>query len=130
MKPWLLVLMLALAACSEIPVANERASAPLSADGFHEPTLRLADGETIRNPIPPYPKESRNAREEGTVLLLALVGVEGRAKEVSVSRSSGYDRLDQSALETVRTWRFLPARQGDKPVEGSVVVPIRFSLTQ
>jgi protein TonB len=44
-----------------------------------------------------------------------------------VLKSSGYDMLDQSALETVRArWRFIPARRDGVPVADTVQVPIRF----
>jgi len=42
--------------------------------------------------------------------------------------SSGSPRLDQAALDTVKRWRFVPARQGDQSVAAWVVVPISFSL--
>ncbi|MGZ8200307.1 MAG: energy transducer TonB family protein, partial [Methylosarcina sp.] len=35
---------------------------------------------------------------------------------------------DESAMEAVKKWRFIPARRGDNPVASSVVVPILFSL--
>ncbi|MDB5904867.1 MAG: outer rane transport energization protein TonB, partial [Betaproteobacteria bacterium] len=48
--------------------------------------------------------------------------------EVQVKASSGSERLDTTALETVRHWKFIPARRGDTPVEAWVLVPISFSL--
>ena len=36
--------------------------------------------------------------------------------------------LDDAALQTVRRWRFVPARRGDTPVESWVDVPIIFRL--
>jgi len=131
MKPWFLVLVLATLGYAGISLANESASAPPVADSpTEEPSLALADGESISNFPPRYPRESRNAREEGTVQLRVVVGVEGSAKEVSVAQSSGYLRLDASALEAARKWHFMPARQGDKLVEGSIVIPVSFWLTK
>jgi protein TonB len=42
--------------------------------------------------------------------------------------SSGFPRLDERAADTVRRWKFQPARQGGQPVEAWVIVPIQFSL--
>jgi len=42
--------------------------------------------------------------------------------------SSGSNRLDDTAVETVRHWRFVPARQGEEPVAAWVLVPITFTL--
>ena len=50
--------------------------------------------------------------------------------DVTVVKSCGFPRLDESARDTVlRSWRFVPARQGDQPVAGAVKVPIDFTLT-
>jgi protein TonB len=45
-----------------------------------------------------------------------------------VQKTSGFSRLDQAALETVKHWRFVPARRGSQIVPAWVVVPISFSL--
>ena len=80
------------------------------------------------NPAPPYPQASRRMREEGTVVLNVLVSREGKPLAVRVARSSGFPRLDESALDSVRGWTFRPARQGEQAVESHVEVPIRFTL--
>lgn len=88
------------------------------------------DAAYLANPAPPYPGASRRMGEEGRVLLRVQVGADGRPTEVSIARSSGFARLDDIARETVlRSWRFVPARQGDQPVAGAVKVPIDFTLT-
>jgi periplasmic protein TonB len=87
------------------------------------------DAAYLSNPAPPYPTLSKRMGEEGRVLLKVHVGVDGRPLDVSIAQSSGFPRLDDSARETVlRTWRFVPARQGDKTVAGSVKVPIIYTL--
>jgi protein TonB len=60
--------------------------------------------------------------------LRVLVGADGNAREVVLKTSSGYERLDRSALDTVRHWKFVPARVGNEPVSAWVLVPIVFSL--
>jgi protein TonB len=45
-----------------------------------------------------------------------------------VDRSSGHDMLDESAIEAVKKWRFIPAKRGETPVASSVIVPIIFTL--
>jgi len=82
----------------------------------------------LGNPGPAYPYLSRKAREEGVVTLKVLVGTDGRAKQLQVEESSGFDRLDKAALKTVRKWRFLPATQAGQPREAWVLVPVTFSL--
>lgn len=80
------------------------------------------------NPRPHYPEEARREGWEGEVLLRVLVGPEGRPESVELSRSSGFESLDQAALHSVKSWRFHPARYGDQRVESWVKIPIVFRL--
>src|SRR5882757_7610846 len=84
----------------------------------------------LDNPTPEYPRLSRRMKESGTVLLRVRVSPEGRSAQVDLNKSSGYDRLDQSAVEAVRKWRFVPAKQGEQAVAAWVIVPINFQLDQ
>lgn len=82
------------------------------------------------NPAPRYPPLSRRLGEQGKVDLRVRVSAEGRPDQVEIKTSSGYERLDQVALEAVRHWRFVPARQGDQSIASTVVVPIIFKLEE
>jgi periplasmic protein TonB len=86
------------------------------------------DADYLSNPAPAYPAASRRMREEGTVYLEVNVTAEGRAGELGVRKSSGYVRLDEAALDTVRHWRFVPARRGAEAIAAQVVVPVVFRL--
>jgi protein TonB len=96
---------------------------PVAADPITPPDASAA---TLGNPSPRYPAEARRKRQEGVVRLRVVITLEGRVKEISVARSSGFESLDEAALETVRKWRFRPGQQGGKPVEAVGVVPIAF----
>jgi protein TonB len=65
---------------------------------------------------------------EGTVLLNVRVNPNGLVEDVKIAVSSGHSLLDQSALLSVKTWRFKPARRGDQPVAAWVRVPVRYTL--
>jgi protein TonB len=80
------------------------------------------------NPKPKYPGIATSRGWEGTVYLLVEVSVEGLSEKVTVQRSSGYESLDDSAIEAVEKWKFIPAKRGDTAVSSSVVVPINFIL--
>ena len=82
----------------------------------------------LRNPAPRYPASARRAGTQGTVTLRVRVTREGLAARVDVEKSSGSPHLDAAALEAVKAWRFVPARQGAEPVESRVLVPIVFRL--
>jgi periplasmic protein TonB len=82
----------------------------------------------LNNPAPRYPLIARRNGEQGTVTLKVLVTREGVPASVNVEKTSGSRHLDSAALETVKTWRFVPARQGGQAVEAWVLVPIVFKL--
>ena len=86
------------------------------------------NADYLHNPPPAYPPVARRLGEQGRVLLRVLVTADGEADQVEVRTSSGSPRLDAVALETVRRWKFLPARQGDRPLAAWVLVPISFRL--
>jgi protein TonB len=79
----------------------------------------------IYNPKPLYPPEALAARQAGRVWLRVTVEPDGKVRQVSVDRSSGFTLLDQSAVDTVRTWQFEPGGEVHE-----LAVPINFSLTR
>jgi protein TonB len=82
----------------------------------------------LNNPAPAYPLESRQMGEEGRVVLRVLVNEHGLPQEIQVRTSSGFVRLDTTAQDTVRRWKFVPARRGDTAVGAWVLVPMTFNL--
>ena len=86
------------------------------------------DAAYLQNPPPAYPALARRLGEQGRVFLRVLVTADGRAERVELKAGSGAERLDHAALDAVKRWRFVPARQGEQAVPAWVVVPISFSL--
>jgi protein TonB len=82
----------------------------------------------LNNPAPTYPLVSRERGEEGRVVLRVFVNERGEPQEVQVRTSSGYNRLDDAARDTVRKWKFVPAKRGDTAVGAWVLIPLSFSL--
>jgi TonB family protein len=77
-------------------------------------------------PSPSFTNEARAAKFSGSVVLQVVVNAEGHAENISVLRKAGYG-LEQSAMETVSTWQFRPAKGADgNPV--STVVPIEVTF--
>jgi protein TonB len=91
--------------------------------------LSSAQLQALTSPPPPYPAEALRAGASGTVELEILVGVDGRALDVRVVRSSGNRALDQSARRTVLTkWTFVPAMRDGRAVQALGRVPIEFVM--
>ena len=71
---------------------------------------------------------SRHLHEEGKVVVRVLIGADGTAHQAELRRSSGYDRLDRAALDTVRKWRYVPGKRGGVAEAMWFDVPINFVL--
>lgn len=87
-----------------------------------------ADASELNNPKPPYPAISRRLGEQGRVILKACVSSTGGIDSLNLIKSSGFDRLDRIALETVQRWKFIPARRGQQPLAMCYQLPIQFTL--
>ncbi len=58
-------------------------------------------------------------------MLWIVVGVDGAVTDVKVSQGLGQG-LHESAVQTVKTWKFKPAMKAGKPVPCKVMVEVRF----
>lgn len=93
--------------------------------------LPSSSASYLNNPKPPYPAMSKRLGETGRVVLRVLIGTDGRVQEARIERSSGFDRLDQVALETARDrWRYRPGTRNGVPEAMWYRVPINFTLDQ
>ncbi|GKW24564.1 hypothetical protein PEC311524_21580 [Pectobacterium carotovorum subsp. carotovorum] len=106
------------------PVAQQAAVQPVDAPL----TPPLANADYLHNPSPSYPDVAISRGYEGTVLLNVQVRADGKVQTIRIHQSSGYPSLDEAARDTVVRWSFVPARRGNQPVSGWVVVPVDFSL--
>jgi periplasmic protein TonB len=77
---------------------------------------------------PLYPASEIRAEHTGTVLLSVYVLTNGRVGEVRLDQTSGYRKLDESALREARRWRFQPGMQDGVPTAMWKQVPITFRL--
>lgn len=107
----------------------ESSAAPVAAPAAPVPVVPARfDADYLQNPAPVYPPMAKRMGEQGKVLLRAHVLPSGMPDAVEVKQSSGSPRLDQAAVEAVRRWRFVPARQGEEAVASWVLIPIVFNL--
>lgn len=104
------------------------AAAPAPAPAPAPVTPPRFNADYLNNPAPAYPPISKRMGEEGKVVLRVHVNDRGLPDDVQLKTSSGSQRLDDRALQTVRQWKFVPARRGETPIDAWVLVPISFSL--
>ena len=112
-------------AVKETPPEVQNATPPSPVVLDAEPDYKA---DYLNNPRPPYPMVARRMGYHGKVVLDVEVLSEGKAGDVKLHQSSGYDILDNAALQTVKTWRFTPARRFGQAVTQRFLVPIKFSL--
>lgn len=102
---------------------NTAPSSPVLLDA--EPDYKA---DYLNNPKPPYPLAANRMGFHGKVVLNVEVLADGKAGQVLLYQSCGHAILDNAALQTVKTWRFTPARRLGQNVTEWFLVPVVFKL--
>lgn len=111
---------------AQTTAATDSKAAPTpQAEQFTEANFRA---NYAHNPKPEYPNIAKSRGWQGKVMLRVQVSAEGLSDSVAVEHGSGHEMLDESAVEAVKKWRFIPAKRGETAVASSVIVPIIFTL--
>jgi protein TonB len=84
------------------------------------------DAAYLQNPPPAYPLVAERFGYTGKVLVRVLVTPQGNPASVTIEQSSGITSLDNAALRAIRGWKFIPARDGNRPIQAEVLVPVDF----
>jgi len=93
-------------------------------------TYPYEDAKPTRLVKPKYPEVARRVGLEGLVVLVALVGQDGRVLAVRLEDPEHSPPiLARAAEEALRQWSFEPALSSDRPVAVRVRVPFNFNLT-
>lgn len=75
-----------------------------------------------------YPAMSRRLGEEGTTVYSVLIGIDGKAVSARLVKSSGFERLDKAAYDTIMRRRYTPGTRDGVPVALSYNAPITWLL--
>lgn len=75
---------------------------------------------------PAYPLEWAKTEMEGTVQLGFRILPSGETDEIAIESSAGSQKLDHSAAEAAKSWRFAPERWKGQPVESKATVALTF----
>jgi TonB family protein len=112
-----------------LPLQNSVPELGSGAPSSRGPTAEPEDGAGIvvlRHVEPVYSVASVRAHEYGTVAVQVLVDEQGRPNQVELLRSSGFPRLDASALQSVRRYRFAPLIRGSQAVRVWTTIHVTF----
>jgi TonB family protein len=82
----------------------------------------------IYQPKPPYPQDAKAGELEGNVVLQVMIGADGAVSSVEVVKSLDKS-LDDSAVRTVKTWKFLPAMKAGRPVPRKSRISVSFKYS-
>jgi periplasmic protein TonB len=80
----------------------------------------------IYAPQPQYPQIAKMAHVSGTVVLHAVIAEDGTIQ--SLTFVSGPALLRNSAMETIRTWRYQPTQLDGQPVKVDTTITVVFTL--
>jgi protein TonB len=111
-------------------VASVSTSVPLQAVAVQNAGAKVEQmpSKLPANPEPPYPTDAWLAGREGRVTVRVQIAPTGLVERADIEISSGWTSFDESALTTIRRWRFEPAKSGGAAVWAEVLIPIRFQL--
>ncbi len=109
-------------------VTEPVAAAPAAPPAPPKVELPSSDASYLNNPPPPYPALSKRLGEQGRVVVRVHISADGIATRAEVQRSSGFPRLDDTAVQTVLRWRYVPGTRAGVPEAMWYSVPINFVL--
>lgn len=125
------------------PAPNLPPSVPLAAVASPAPAPALAtvaapsvkvmpstDADDLYNPNQRYPRMSQTMGEQGTVMVRILIGANGLPLKAEVQKTSGFERLDQAALDFVMQSRYKPGTLDGKPTEMWMGREVKYVLRQ
>lgn len=120
--------------------ADPEPPAPITAAGPATPTAAppapaapkieqpSSNAAYLQNPAPAYPAISKRMGEQGKVVLRVFISTDGLPQKIEINQSSGFDRLDRQAQDTVLRWKFVPGKRNGVPEAMWYLVPINFVL--
>lgn len=112
------------------PAAAPVAAAPTqpAAPAPAKVELPSSDADYLQNPKASYPRLSKKLGEQGTVVVRVHIGADGTPLKAELKKSSGFERLDQSALEYVMKCRYVAGKINGVPQAMWKDAPVAFVL--
>ena len=77
---------------------------------------------------PIYPDAAQDAGEQGDVLVEVQVSANGHPHRIRVKQSSGFQDLDNAAMDTAANWRYIPAVVDGDTATTWTAVKIHYAL--
>ena len=117
----------------EVDVVAKGTAKPVPAEGAGKPA-RIRLGGDIQAPKllnkvqPLYPTAAKTAGIQGTVILHAIIGMEGNPLSLRVMNGQIDPELTRAAVEAVSKWRYRPTLLNGAPIEVDTTIMVNFKL--
>jgi TonB family protein len=117
-----------------VMVVPENAAKSVPAETTSGKPSRLKIGGTVQaakivtKVQPVYPDSAKSAGVQGTVVLHAVIGMDGKPLSLRVMNSQIDPDLAHSAVEAVNQWRYTPTLLNGEPIEVDTTITVVYSL--
>jgi TonB family protein len=117
-----------------VMVVPENSTKPVALGTTSGRPSRLSIGGSVEaskliNKVQPvYPESARSSGISGTVVLHAVIGMDGKPLSLRVMNSQVDPDLARSAVEAVSQWRYTPTLLNGEPIEVDTTITVNFSL--
>ena len=99
----------------------------------NSPRVRVGGGiqaaRLLNKVQPTYPATAKAAGIEGTVILNAIIGMNGTPLSLRVMNSEVDPELAHAAVEAVSKWRYSPTLLNGEPIEVDTTIIVNFKLS-
>lgn len=82
----------------------------------------------VNKVMPVYPASAKTAGVQGTVILHAVIGLDGRPLSLRAMNNDIDPELARAAIEAVSQWRYRPTLLNGEPIEIDTTIMVNFSL--
>jgi len=113
LRPWVLLAALSYAG---IAAASDT---PIKIDRHHPPRIGFDY----------YPFDSKRLHEQGMCKVKMTVGADGVIRDIKLTLSTGFARLDDACLQAFAHGGLLPAMVDGEPIDASIELPITWKIT-
>jgi TonB family protein len=117
-----------------VTVVPENSTKPVPVETTSGKPSRVSIGGTVQaakiitKVQPVYPESARSAGISGTVVLHAVIGMDGKPLSLRVKNSQIDPDLARSAVEAVSQWRYTPTLLNGEPIEVDTTIMVNYSL--
>jgi len=108
------------------PVVVRQTARPTPTPPPIKVSIGVQEAKLIHRVTPVYPAPAIKLRISGTVHLAAIIGADGRIRELQVL--GGHPFLVPAAVNAVREWVYMPTMLNGAPVEVMTDILVTFSL--